>query len=179
MATALESLLEKFLQQTLQYLPIVVETTNCSYSQVCLAWPKSTKTLKTFVRNQVNVIYSYKCSCFFNSTNLNPAYIATRISQPKDSRQELWWHGPSRRVLEGLKTTHQDVSEPLENAVFMPKKQEDRTEVNPKIPLKQKLNPIQQDRVAPKIPLPQTTRNAVKESQQYNVNPKVPCIKTT
>ena len=95
MAMALNSQLGKFLQQTLQHLPIVVETTCWSDSQVCLAWLKSTKTAKTFVRKRMNMIKNYKCSFFFFPTDHNPADIATRISQSKESRQQLWWHGPS------------------------------------------------------------------------------------
>ena len=105
MAMALGSHLEKFLQQTLQHLPIVVETTDWSDSQVCLAWLRSAQTLKTFVRNRVNMINNYKCSFFFIPTDHNPAAIATRKNCPKESRQQLWWHGPSVRVLEELKNS--------------------------------------------------------------------------
>ena len=122
MAMALGSQLGKFVQQTL-HLPIVVDTTYYSDSQVCLAWLKSTKILKTFVRNRVHMIKHYK-GIFFIPTDHNPADIATRISQPKESRQQLWWHGPSLWVLEKLKTLHQDVSEPLQYAASIPRKQE-------------------------------------------------------
>ena len=77
-----------------------------------------------------------------------------------------------------MKTTPQDVSEPFEYAASPEGKKNDQR-VNPKIPSKQKLNPIQQDRVASKIPLTQTTLNEVEESEQFWVNPKMPCIKTT
>ena len=98
MAMALGSQLGNCLQQTLQHLPIVLETT-FSNSHVCLARLTSTKTLKTFVRNRVNMINNYKCTFFFIPTDHNEADIATLISQLKESRQQLWWHGPSLSVL--------------------------------------------------------------------------------
>ena len=71
---------------------------------------------------------NYKCSFFFIPTDHNLADNATRISQLKESRQQLWWHGPSLRILEELKTTHQDVSEPFESAAFIPRTQKERPE---------------------------------------------------
>ena len=126
MAMSLSSQLGIFSQRTLQHLPIVVETTYWSNSQVCLSWLKSTKTLQTFARNRVSMINNYKSSFFFIPTDHNPVDIATHMSQPKKSRQQLWWHGPSLRVLEELKTTHQDFSEPSENAASIPRMQEER-----------------------------------------------------
>ena len=126
-AMALDAQLGQFLQQTLQHQPIVVETTYCVNSQVCLAWLKSTKKLKTFVCNGVNMINNYKCSFFFIPTDLNPANIATRICPPRESRQ-LWLLGPSLANLEELKITDQDLTEPLQNLAFIPRKQEEPTE---------------------------------------------------
>ena len=80
MGMALGSQIGQFLQQNLQHQAIVVETTFWSDSQVCLAWLKSTKTVKTFVRNRVNMINNYKCKFFFIPTDLNPADTATRIT---------------------------------------------------------------------------------------------------
>ena len=119
----------------------MVETTYWSDSQVCLTWLKSTKTLKTFVRNRVNMINNCKCSFFFYPTDHNPADIATRISQPKEFRQQLWWHCPSLRILEELKTSHQDVSEPFEYAAFIPRTQEERPEGKHKDTLETKTQP--------------------------------------
>ena len=93
MAMALGSHLGKLLQQTLHHLPIVVEPTYWSDSKVCLARLKSTKTLKTFVSNRVNMINNYKCSFFLIPADLadhNSADIATRINQLKESRQHFW-----------------------------------------------------------------------------------------
>ena len=87
------------------------------------------------------MINNYKCSFFFIPTDHNPADIATRISQPKGSRQQLWWHGPSLRVLEELKTTRQDVSEPLKYAAFIPRKQDERPEGKPEGTLEIKTQP--------------------------------------
>ena len=92
------------------------------------------------------MINNYKCSFFFIPKDLIPAEIATLISQPKESQQHLPWHEPSLGVLGELTTTNQDLSDSLENAAFIPRKQEVRTDemVNPKMPSKQKLrDPIQ------------------------------------
>ena len=80
MAMALGSQLGNFLQQVLQHLTIVLEKTRWSFSQVCLACFKTTKTLEPSARTRVSMINSYKCSFFFILTDLNPANIATRIS---------------------------------------------------------------------------------------------------
>ena len=74
------------------------------------------------------MINNYKCNFFFFPTDLNSADTATRKSRPKETRQELWWHNPSLRVLEELKTTHQDFSELLENAASNPRNLEERIE---------------------------------------------------
>ena len=178
MAMALDSQLGKFLQQSLQHLPIVVETTYWSDSQVCLVWLKSTKTLKTFVRNRVNMI-NYKCNFFFIPTDHNPADIATRISQPKKSRQQLWWHGPSLRVLEELKTTYQDVSEPLEYATFIPRKQEERPEGKPEDTLETKTQAYaaRQGSLEDTLNTDHTQRS--KRITAKLGKPEMPCIKTT
>ena len=87
------------------------------------------------------MINNYKCSFYFIPTDHNPGEIGTRISQPKESREELWWHGPSLRILEKLKTTHQEVSEPFEYAAFIPRTQEERPEVKPENTLETKPQP--------------------------------------
>ena len=87
------------------------------------------------------MINNYKCSFFFIPTDFNPADIAERIRQLKEPRQQLGWHGPSVMVLEELKTTHQDISGPLENAAFIPRKQEERTEGRPENTLETKPKP--------------------------------------
>ena len=61
MAMVFGSHLGQFLGQTLRHLPIVVETTYWSDSQVCKAWLKSTKTLKNLARNRVKMNNIYKC----------------------------------------------------------------------------------------------------------------------
>ena len=87
------------------------------------------------------MINNYKCSFFFIPTDHNPADIATRISHPKESRQQLWWHGPSFKILEELKTTLQNVSEPFEYADFIHRTQEERPEGKPEDTLETKTQP--------------------------------------
>ena len=118
------------------------------FTSLC-AWLKATKTLKMFVRNQVNMINNYKRSFFFIPTDHSPADNATCKSQPRESLQQLSWHGPSLRVLEKLKTTHQDVSGPLENAAFIPRKPEERPEGKPEVTLETKTQPYRARHCSP------------------------------
>ena len=58
------------------------------------------------------MIKNYKCSFYFIPTDINPADIATQISQPREKQQQLWWHGQSLTILEESMITNEDLMEP-------------------------------------------------------------------
>ena len=112
----------------------MVETTYWSDSQFCLAGLKSTNQNTENFCSQPSEHDQQLQMQFLLHSNGPPSSrhrYPPRRSQPKESRQQLWWHGPSLKVLKELKTTHQDISELLKNAVFILRKQEERTECKP------------------------------------------------
>ena len=121
------------------------------------------------------MINNYKCSFFFIPTDYNPSDIATRISQAKKSRQQRWWQGPSLRVLEELKTTHQDVLELLQNAAFIPRKQEERPEGKPE----SKTQPYTARQGSPEGTLNTDHTQSSKRITATLGKPEDACIKTT
>ena len=83
-----------------------------SDAQISLWWIKQThKSWKVWVQNRVNVIRDNVSPerWFYILTKINPADIATRITNPiKLVNKSLWWNGPNFLITEQLEIANQD-----------------------------------------------------------------------